>query len=187
MAHEDTYVICENMCLEPGYTKDQVDNLLNGYYKKTETYSKTEVNSIKNDLINDMDGINTNLTNNINEINITLANVYNKTEVESLITNHNPIAILTGQITLVPNETNSIDINYPSGFTADNTVVLGTMTTSGVGANNVYGYPYFGNFGNGRSPNVVLYTDRINFEVYHSLTSGNNRTLNYKIFLMKIS
>lgn len=29
--HQETYVICENMCLEPGYTKDQVDTMSTFY------------------------------------------------------------------------------------------------------------------------------------------------------------
>lgn len=139
MAHNKVYAVCENMCMEETYTKEQINEKLN----------------------------------NINE---KLNNIIVKSD----------IAVLNGEIDIEAGETAISELNYPSGFTASNTIVLETATTSGTGANSIYGYPSNATLGNVSDPRVTLLNNKIQFEIPHNLSSGRVN-LYYKIVLMKIS
>lgn len=96
-------------------------------------------------------------------------------------------AILTGQLTMTNGE-GTIEINYPTGFTKNNTIVISCMT--GNASNPVINYSY------GTIPDisgvatgsvykrVSLGTDNMILGLYNHTASGNG-TIKYKILLLK--
>lgn len=97
-------------------------------------------------------------------------------------------SVLTGQLTMADGE-GTTNINYPTGFTKDNTIVISVMT--GNNSNPVISYSY------GTIPDVSgiatgsiykrvsLGTNNMILGVYNHTASGNG-TINYKILLIKI-
>lgn len=74
---------------------------------------------------NQVAGINAFIIDNVEEIHTDLNAKTNKTDIQ----------VLTGSISSIgAGATKTTDINYPSGFTKDNTIIIGKMTSN----NNVY-------------------------------------------------
>lgn len=88
MAHEKVYVVCENMCMEEGMTKEQINSGLNAK-------SNTDHNH------------------------------------DSRYKQINDFAVITGTIQMpeanAQTTTGSINVNYPTGFTKDNCIVISIM------------------------------------------------------------
>lgn len=121
MAHNKTYVVCENMCLEEGMTKKQINERF---------------------------------------------------------------AAITGSITINNAASAYVDIDYPTDFTVDNSIVIGQMI-KGIGGNNFKsGIGYTSNNTVNLSPTITLLNDKIRVQVfvYNTVT----QTYDYKIMLMKM-
>ena len=96
-------------------------------------------------------------------------------------------AVLTGSITISANDSNSATINYPSGFTAENSVVIscGIQNVSNKGMNYV-GYNKDSSYSlnnswdrrlNLTSTGIILVVDNPN---------SAEKVVDYKIVLMKL-
>lgn len=103
-------------------------------------------------------------------------------EASEFITNDN-IAVLTGSITL-ESTGGSANVNYPTGFTKDNCIVLACGITY-----NSAGYRAFGTVQASVSTGARLNSSSITVGCYpvQSDTGSPTGTFNYKLVLMKIS
>ena len=168
---------------------------INGYYvkdsdareskaDKSTTYTKTEVDTAlgnKADKSTTLDGYG-------------ITDAYTKSEVDSALVNLPNTYVITGTETLPENDTggdskkHTFTIDYPTGFTKNNTYVLAFQGSIEQGDN-------MGAFGYGTSVSggllhglldraIYLSTSKINIEVYNTATS--DKDYNYKILLMRI-
>lgn len=158
MAHNKVYVFCENMCMEEGMTKDQIgDNF--------------------SSLSTDLDIMEVNLNNYVEALSQQIVDINSRIDMKML---EGRINVVAGQIPATQ------DIDYPDEFGPNNTIVLSTMTTSGVGANSIYGYPSNATLGNVSDPRVILNKDKIQLQIPHNLSDGTV-TLVYKILLLRVN
>lgn len=98
-------------------------------------------------------------------------------------TTNDKFAVLTGNITLEASG-GSVSVNYPSGFTKDNCVVIACGITYNSG-----GWRAFGTVQAAVSTGARLNPSNITVGCYpiQGNTSGPTGTFNYKLVLMKIS
>lgn len=103
-------------------------------------------------------------------------------EASEFITKDN-IAVLTGSITL-ESSGGSTNVNYPTGFTKDNCIVIACGITY-----NSAGYRAFGTVQASVSTGARLNPSSITVGCYpiQGNTSGPTGAFNYKLVLMKIS
>lgn len=145
---------------------------------KFPAYDKEEVDSLLSDKANKTD-------------------VYTKTEAD---TKHNELikkvyvkddyAVLTGTITMASG-TGSTTVNYPTGFTKNNCVVI-SYGQENADTKNSYNFGYgikSTDYTRGSmTRNVSLKDSNIEISIYNPVVDGEgNKTYNYKIVLMKIA
>lgn len=92
--------------------------------------------------------------------------------------NSNKFAILTGSITGTGG--GSTDVDYPSGFTKDNCIVVGAMINNYGGSSYAFGT----GLSNATNPNVRLKNDKVGISIFTDSTS--ELTYGYRIALMRI-
>lgn len=109
--------------------------------------------------------------------------VYSKEDIDNLLSDNLNFKVLTGSVTIPANSNQVIDFAYPEGFNKNNCVVVSTMTTSGIGANNKYIYPANMTLSEA-VPTVTLGDEDISLNLVNGSTS-NKITLNYKVTIMK--
>lgn len=119
MAHSKVFVVCEDMCMEEGMTKEQIENTINKF------------------------------------------------------------AVLTG--TIKGTGGGSVDVDYPSGFTKDNCIVIGQMINNFGGSSFVSGAGYSSSI----NPIVRLKNDKVGITINTDSTS--EITYGYRVMLMKIN
>ena len=175
--HDKVYVVCENMCLEEGMTKEQITQALAGK-------SNTDHNH---------DTVYSKLNHNHDSVYSKL----NHTHDDRYYLKGN-VAVLTGSFTLPANQASVAHyIPFPSGFTKANSVLVAfcwmNAASQSTGGGNFYSnnqyvvdsivYPqvYFGNIMDSSHFNDIY----INF-VPDGGSSSSARTFNYRLVLMKI-
>jgi hypothetical protein len=116
---------------------------------------------------------------------------YDKEEIDNLFYKKNDFAVLTGQIVMT-NNTGTIEVNYPEGFTRGNCVVLsyGLSRESGSGTTGNVSFGYGINtvdFVRGSlTRNVSLKDSNIEISVFNPVSENTTEyTYNYKVVLMK--
>lgn len=151
---------CENKGKHEVYTKEQTDNLLAGKAASVHTHDDR---------------------------------YYTETEVNAKLADYKlkgDIATFAGEITINGSTSSSITINYPSGFTKDNSVLLSCgLVLKGDG--NAKGYNYYGLFADTSDTLNNAYRRRINFtndniKLWVENPGTSILTLTYKIAVMKV-
>lgn len=97
-------------------------------------YVQTELGKVENEISAEISVVNNKITNNVNTINDSIEQLSNNMDAEKF--NKSNIVTLTGSIqNIASGETKSASINYPTGFTKANTLIISKMCSSG---NNYY-------------------------------------------------
>lgn len=178
----------ESKCAYDVYTKEKMDELLEkkqGSLTFDDTPIENSSNPVKSGGVYD-----------------SLLNVYSKAESDAKYFIKGNIAVLTGTISNIDTDTNTINgvADYPEGFNQNNCVVLSSMFRYGARTDSTYTYGY------NMSSMDALYTADISVRLYDINigiqgrsnkvpTAGGeviiglpeNATYDYKIVLMKIN
>lgn len=172
----------ESKCEYDVYTKEKMDELLAdvstkiGNKQNTLTFDSTPTSGSTNPVTSggvysSLSSVNTSINNinsSLNTINTTLSSKMNS----------NKFAVLTGTITGTGG--GSVDVNYPSGFTKDNCIVIGQMINNFGGSSFVSGAGYSSSI----NPVVRLKNDKIGITINADSTSSV--AYGYRIMLMRI-
>lgn len=141
----------DSKCTHDTYTKTEVDNMVNSKANSSDVYTKSETYT-KTEV------------NNLVNVKANSSDVYVKGD----------FAVLTGTTTTSVNNS----INYPSGFTMDNSVVISK-------ALNINGWQ--DNISTGNATEISNYFQVILSSSKIVLNNYTGAAYNYKIVLMKIS
>lgn len=129
-----------------------------------------------------------NLFYNKTQMNATLSKMHNDLVKPDEVYLKDEYAVLTGEIVMTSG-TGSATVDYPTGFTQDNCVVLSYGQRVGTGSVYFgYGIKSTDYMSGSLTRNVALTSSNIVINVYNPASEGNgDKTYTYKIVLMKIA
>lgn len=169
MAHEKVYVVCEDMCMEEGMTKEQISSSLN---------TKSNTDHTHDDRYYTESEMNTKLASKSDTSHNHDSRYYTESESDARYKLKGDFAVVTGSGTVDSLSGLYKTIDLPSGFTITNCVIVSFMY--GTGNNRVINYQ-----NNLSSIGLNASTNKI--EMYIDDEGVSGKTVNYTIVLMKIS
>lgn len=178
MAHNKVYVVCEDMCMEEGMTKEQIQNAIDNLNTK-DAELETEINTL-NTAVDNLSDDNIDLHSSVNTLNTNMGKV--QTAINDLTSE---IQKVSGSVTFDNSATATVEINYPQGFGPENCIAFGGMTKG------LHSAKWKNNVGitTGTSqiainPIITFLDDKIRVEI--KTTSAISQSVSYQFYLMSI-